>query len=136
MRRERGFWRAYQDRLNAFAAKAYDAAMVVSDGDRFEASKVRARARARYYWLEAGTNGYGHDVYFCWTLHPDPEGLFWSWREVHTSTEMRRDKYSHRKTKAAAAELARKRQNAFIDKCMGSVVSAEVSAGGADNVWE
>ncbi len=62
MRRERGFWRAYQDRLNAFAAKAYDAAMVVSDGDREHASKVRARARARYYWLEAGVDGRGNDV--------------------------------------------------------------------------
>lgn len=124
VKREKGFWIRYQQRLGAFANKAYEAAMVVSDGDREHAKAVKERAMVRYYWHEAGTNGRGHDVYFCWTVHPDKEGVFWSWREVHTATEMRRDWYVHRKTKAAAAEVARRRQNAYIDKRSASVVGA------------
>lgn len=99
--------------------------MVVSDGDRAHAMEVKQRARVRYYWHEAGTDGRGNDVYFCWTVHADKEGVFWSWREVHCATEMKRDSYVHRKTKAAAAEVARRRQNAWIDKRSGSVVGAE-----------
>lgn len=125
VKREKGFWQAYQRRLKTFASDAYEAALVVSDGDRAHAKEVYSRALTRYYMIEAGTDGRGHTVWFAWTLHRDKEGVFWTWREVHSDTKMKRDKYAHRKTKAAVAEIARKRQNAWIDRMTSGSVVAE-----------
>lgn len=114
-RRPKGWWKWYYQALDTLAQRAYDTAMVVSDGDMRLAGEARRGVRARHYWHEAGQNSKGQDVFFCWTLHPDEHGEYHTWREVHTSTAIKRYDYAHRKTKAAVAEIARKRYNAFIE---------------------
>jgi len=109
-------WTKYYKRLNAFASKASDAVLVVSDGDRNLAGRAYSNVLMRYKWYDAGMNGKGQNVYFCFSLFRDEENLFWSWRETHGKTKMKRDMYSHRRKKAACKEIARKRYNAFIDK--------------------
>lgn len=59
-------------------------------------------------------DGKGQDVFFCWTIRKDEAGYFRTWREVHTKTEIKRYDVAYRRTKAAAAEIARRRYNKFI----------------------
>jgi len=115
-RRPKGWWLDYRKKLDAFCAKARDTSLVTSDGDRELSMRVYHNARQRYYWYEAGIDGRGNQVYFCWTLHKAEDGTYASWREVHYDRELKRYDYAYRKTKAKVAEIARRRYNAFINK--------------------
>lgn len=113
-RRPKGWYKWYSTALTKLAMKAADASLVVTGGDKELAEKVFRDVRCRHYWHDAGTNGKGQDVFFCWTTRKDEAGYFRTWREVHTQTEIKRYNVAYRRTKAAAAEIARRRYNKFI----------------------
>lgn len=114
MRRAKGWWKWYWACLEVYATRVFDTVMVVSDGDVILASQARQDARLRHYWYEAGQNDKGQEVFFCWTLRKDASGHYRTWREVHTQTAIKRYDVVYKRTKAQAAEVARKRYNVFI----------------------
>ena len=113
-RRAKGWWKWYWNALEVHARRAFDTVMVVSDGDVSLANQARRDERLRHYWHEAGQNDKGQEVFFCWTLRKDASGHYRTWREVHTQTAIKRYDVVYKRTKAQAAEVARKRYNVFI----------------------
>jgi hypothetical protein len=89
--------------------------MIVSDKDVNFSLEAKRDVRIRHYWHEAGQNEKGQDVFYCWTIRRDASGQYRTWREVHTLTEIKRYDIVYKRTKAQAAEVARKRYNAFIE---------------------
>ena len=67
------------------------------------------------YW-DAGIDGRGRAVIFCWACHRNAAGYFLGWREVSSKQQTKRDMWVARKTKAACQEVARRRQNAWIER--------------------
>lgn len=108
-------WRKwYHGALHKLAQDAYDATLVVTDGNHSQAAITYRNVLIRHYWYDAGVNEKNQDVLFCWSLKKDSTGRYRSWREVHTSTTIKRYDVAYRRTKRAAQELARKRYNRFI----------------------
>ena len=114
MRRPKGWWKWYFARIRALADKAYETTMVVTDGDREAAIQAYSDYNIRYHWHDAGQNSKQQEVFFCWTIYRDRTGYYRTWREVHTSTTVKRYDVARRKTKAGVAEIARRRYNKFI----------------------
>jgi len=105
----------YQTRLAKFADEAAQAAALLTDGDS-RAVKLAGRAAwRRYRYVDGGFNAKGQAVWFCWSTGADHNGLWWSWREVHTKLNLKRYQMSSRKTKAAAKALAYRRQNRWAE---------------------
>jgi hypothetical protein len=104
----------YNEALQKLAQKAWDTSLVVTDGDLDASRKVYRDVIIRHHWYDAGLNKKNQDVMFCWAIRRDSTGKFRSWREVHTSTTIKRYDVAYRRTKHAAQELARKRYNHFI----------------------
>lgn len=93
----------------------HHAARAKADPAAHKLSRVFEEGLAYRYW-PAGLDGRGRKVRFCWSSHRNVAGYFLAWREVVGKAETKRDQWSARKLKRAAEELARRRQNAFIDK--------------------
>jgi len=105
----------YTKRLDALALKERGAAKLLTDSDAAAVAAWNAAYRS-YVYLEGGTNAKGQLVWFCYATKKDRNGLWWSWREVHTKTIIHRYQMSSRKTKKAAVALTYRRQNAWVAK--------------------
>lgn len=110
--------KTYRVRLARLAQEAYEAAWLLT-GERRAAFVARQAVYRRYRFISGGANARGQKVWFCWSTRKDENGLWWTWREVHTAKTILRYDVSTRKTKKAARALAYRRQNAFVDKLSG-----------------
>ncbi|HEX6826694.1 MAG TPA: hypothetical protein VF077_10305 [Nitrospiraceae bacterium] len=106
---------SYQGRLTRLAMKERNATKLLTDSE-LAADDAYMAARKRYSYVSGGTNAKGQEVWFCWSTKKDKNGLWWSWREVHTKTAIHRYNVSTRTKKSSAKALAYRRQNAWVDK--------------------
>jgi hypothetical protein len=67
------------------------------------------------YW-RAGKDARGREVRFCYSSRRNVAGYFLGWREIASKAQTKRDQWCARKTRAACEEVARRRQNAWIDR--------------------
>lgn len=69
-----------------------------------------------YHYVEAGHDGYGRRIRFCYSIHRNVAGYFLSWREVwsRAASAGKRDKWSARRQRKAARELAQKRAERYL----------------------
>lgn len=91
-----------------------EASAAKADPAKHKLTRVTNDTSYRYWG--AGQDGMGREVRFCWTTHRNVAGYFLGWREVVGKKATKRDKWIARKSRAAATELSRRRQNAFIAK--------------------
>lgn len=119
-RRSKEWWKWYYDRLNDLAKEAAHLAKIVSDGDPDLMAQAVRDVKIRHYWLDAGVNAKGQDVFFCWSIHKDSSGHFRTWREVHTQEKIKRYNMTFKRSKKIAARLARERHAAFKGKYVQS----------------
>ena len=83
-----------------------------ADPAKHKLSRVFEDARYRFY--DAGRNGRGQAVRFCYSSHRNVAGYFLGWREVVGKKQTKRDKWTARKSRSAVADIARNRYNKFI----------------------
>lgn len=79
---------------------------------------MAAGANTNWRYCPAGKDGRGRTVRFAWACHRNAAGYFLGWREIVSKDgkTIERDQYFARKVKRRAAELQRKRAEAFKAK--------------------
>lgn len=106
----RDMWASFErDRQDHLVARAK------ADPKKYKLTTIFPDGTNYHYW-PAGMDGRNRKVHFCWSTKRNAAGYFLTWREVIGKDNGKRDMWSARKTKSACAEIARRRQNAFIDK--------------------
>jgi hypothetical protein len=74
-----------------------------------------ARMSWRYY--NAGKDGRGRKVYFCWSTERNAAGYFLGWRQVtNKDGSGKRDMWTANRTRNRVKETAKNRTNAFREK--------------------
>lgn len=103
-----------------------EAARAQADPKAHKLTRVMtAGASTGYRYFRAGRDGRGREVRFCRASHRNAAGYFLTWREVVSKAQTKRDQFAARKTRAAAEEVARRRQNAWIDRAEREAAKAE-----------
>lgn len=69
--------------------------------------------KANYVYVSAGKDGHGRLVHFCYSTNRNVAGFFLGWREVISDTKVKRDGWYARRVRNAAAQLAKRRAEAF-----------------------
>jgi hypothetical protein len=91
-----------------------EAAAAKADPAKHKLSRVFNDSRYRFY--DAGRNGRGQVVRFCYSSHRNVAGYFLGWREIEGKKQTKRDQWTARKTRTAVVDIARNRYNKFIAK--------------------
>lgn len=76
----------------------------------FKLSRVfPSGVQPRYRYYDAGKNGRGQAVRFCWSTVPNVAGFFLGWREVIGKKGGKRDRWVSRRLRRRVKEIARER---------------------------
>jgi len=107
---------SYHQKLSNLATKTHEAAGVTSDNDKHIMDQAYQFEMRRYHIVSGGHNAKNQQVWFCWSIHWDAAGYFYSWVEVHGAKTMWRYKLASMRSKKAAMDMAYRRQNAWVKK--------------------
>lgn len=102
--------------LRSMQSKSLDveADAAKSDPVRYKLSTIFAKASYRY--VDAGRDGHGRAVRFCWSSHRNVAGYFLGWREVSGKTTTKRLDFYARRQRNMARAIALNRRDAFQAK--------------------
>ncbi len=111
---------AFEDILRR--SRETEVALIEADPNKYKLTRIMGPKGSSYRYFDAGRDGRGWQVRFCYSCWRNAAGYFLSWREIippkgsKAKFGGKRDKFAARKVRKRARTLAERRCEAFKAK--------------------